>query len=103
MPAMERTFWSAIADWVRLAEKLAGHSVVLMRGHGATVVGTSIRQAVVRSVYAETNAKLQFQALSLSSDVVYLTEAEAETCSVTIDGQLDRAWNMWKAMLDQDG
>lgn len=86
-----------------LAKKLAGHSVVLMRGHGATVVGTSIRQAVVRSVYAETNAKLQFQALSLSSDVAYLTEAEADTCSVTLDGQLDRAWNMWKSMLDRNG
>ncbi|SMF62011.1 HCOMODA/2-hydroxy-3-carboxy-muconic semialdehyde decarboxylase [Xaviernesmea oryzae] len=78
-----------------LARSLGGHSVV-MRGHGLTVVGSTIRQAVFRSVYAEVNAKLQMQAMALSDDVIYLTEEEADTCSSTMDGQLDRAWNLWK-------
>ena len=35
-----------------------------MRGHGSTVVGTSIEQAVYRAIYAEVNAKLQLQAVT---------------------------------------
>ena len=42
-----------------LAEALGTRSAVLMRGHGSTVVGTSIEQALYRAIYAEVNAKLQ--------------------------------------------
>ena len=42
-----------------------------MRGHGSTVVGTSIEQAVYRAIYAEVNARLQLQATQLG-DVTYL-------------------------------
>ena len=49
-----------------LAKSLGQYSIVLMRGHGATMVGTaSIRQAVYRAVYAEKNARLQMEALRL--------------------------------------
>ena len=48
-----------------LAAALGSHSAVLMRGHGSTVVGTSLEQVVYRAVYAEINARLQSQALAL--------------------------------------
>ena len=41
-----------------LARSLGRHSCVLMRGHGSTVVGTSLQQVVYRAIYAEVNAKL---------------------------------------------
>ena len=36
-----------------LAAALGSHSTVLMRGHGSTVVGASVEQAVYRAIYAE--------------------------------------------------
>src|SRR5262245_30528185 len=44
-----------------LAEKLADKQVVLMRGHGATMVGATIPEAVFRAVYATENASIQMQ------------------------------------------
>ena len=41
-----------------LAKKLAQHTVVLMRGHGDTVVGENIRDTVQRAIYTERNAQL---------------------------------------------
>jgi HCOMODA/2-hydroxy-3-carboxy-muconic semialdehyde decarboxylase len=79
-----------------LAESLGDEPLVLMRGHGITIAGATVRQAVFRSVYAELNAKLQMQAMTLTPDIVYLSEAEADNASATIDSQLDRAWNLWK-------
>jgi ribulose-5-phosphate 4-epimerase/fuculose-1-phosphate aldolase len=38
-----------------LARSLGKSALVLMRGHGATVVGSSIREAVFRAVYATVN------------------------------------------------
>jgi ribulose-5-phosphate 4-epimerase/fuculose-1-phosphate aldolase len=79
-----------------LAQSLGKHSIVLMRGHGSTVVGTlNVRQAVYRAVYAEMNARLQSEALRLGSPV-YLTEAEAAGAAQANDNQQDRAWNLWK-------
>ena len=79
-----------------LAQTLGRHNIVLMRGHGSTVVGTlNVRQAVYRAVYAETNARLQSEALRLGSPI-YLTAAEAAGAAQANDNQQDRAWNLWK-------
>ncbi len=40
-----------------LAATLGNSAVVLMRGHGATVVGSSVKEAVFRAVYTMVNAK----------------------------------------------
>jgi ribulose-5-phosphate 4-epimerase/fuculose-1-phosphate aldolase len=77
-----------------LAHTLGDSAVVLMRGHGATVVGGSLRRAVFRAVYAELNASLLAEALRLGP-VTYLTPDEAQTSAATIDGQIDRAWTLW--------
>jgi HCOMODA/2-hydroxy-3-carboxy-muconic semialdehyde decarboxylase len=42
-----------------LAECCGSHNIVLMRGHGSTVIGGSIRQVIYRAVYAELNARYQ--------------------------------------------
>ena len=82
-----------------LAEKLGDQAVVLMRGHGATVVGPSLKAAVYRSVYAEVNAGLQLAALRLG-EPVYLSEAEAIAAYRTNSAQIERAWQLW---LDEIG
>jgi ribulose-5-phosphate 4-epimerase/fuculose-1-phosphate aldolase len=77
-----------------LADHFAGNDIVLMRGHGSTVVGGSIRQAVYRAIYAELNARYQLEAMRLG-DVTYLTEAESRACIATIEGQVQRPWDLW--------
>jgi ribulose-5-phosphate 4-epimerase/fuculose-1-phosphate aldolase len=69
-------------------------AATLMRGHGATVVGISLQQAVYRAVYMEMNARLQSDAMRLG-DVTYLTQAEAQLATETIDGQVQRPWELW--------
>jgi ribulose-5-phosphate 4-epimerase/fuculose-1-phosphate aldolase len=77
-----------------LAASLGDRSTVLMRGHGSTVVGTSIEQAVYRAIYTEVNAKLQLQAVALG-EVNYLNVREAANASSTNDTQLGRTWELW--------
>jgi ribulose-5-phosphate 4-epimerase/fuculose-1-phosphate aldolase len=77
-----------------LAAALGSRSTVLMRGHGSTVVGTSIEQVVYRAIYAEVNAKLQMQAMGLG-EVTYLNEQEAAKAAATNDTQLARVWELW--------
>ena len=78
-----------------LARTLADKPVALMRGHGVTVVGNTVRQVTFRGVYTELNAKLLMQALSLSREVTYLTDEEANAVDATNQAQLDRAWDLW--------
>ena len=77
-----------------LAKSLGKSNCVLMRGHGATVVGNSIEQVVYRSIYAEMNAKLQMQAMHMG-EVTYLNISEAEKASAANDSQIQRSWNLW--------
>lgn len=78
-----------------LARSLGSAAAVLMRGHGSTVVGASLRQAVFRAVYTEVGARLQSEALRLGA-VTYLTEGEAAAASASNDGQIGRAWDLWR-------
>jgi ribulose-5-phosphate 4-epimerase/fuculose-1-phosphate aldolase len=77
-----------------LAEHFDGHDIVLMRGHGSTVIGGSIRQAVYRAVYAELNARYQIEAMRLG-EVTFLTEAESRACVANVEAQVQRPWDLW--------
>lgn len=77
-----------------LAKSLGAHSCVLMRGHGSTVVGTSLEQAVYRAIYAEINAKLQLSAAGLG-DITFLNDEEAQLAADMNDGQIPRSWSLW--------
>ncbi len=78
-----------------LAKSLGQHNCVLMRGHGSTTVGPSIEVAVYRAIYAEINAKLQIQAAALGP-INFLTEEEAALAVATVEGQVVRAWDLWR-------
>ena len=77
-----------------LAQSLGRGPAVLMRGHGSTVVGSNLRQAVFRAVYTEVGARLQTEAMRLGP-VTYLTEEETIATTNTIGTQIDRSWLLW--------
>ncbi|HVB80487.1 MAG TPA: class II aldolase/adducin family protein [Candidatus Binataceae bacterium] len=78
-----------------LAKSLGQGSVVLMRGHGCTVVGSTVRHAVFNAVYTEIGAALQSEAMSLGA-VTYLTREEAAAAAACNAGQIDRSWELWR-------
>lgn len=82
-----------------LARLLGSGTCALMRGHGSTVSGKSIREAVYTAVYLEVNADLQLKASRLGA-VHFLSSGEI----AKITGRLtrakpgegfDRAWEYW--------
>jgi ribulose-5-phosphate 4-epimerase/fuculose-1-phosphate aldolase len=77
-----------------LAQTLGEGVAVLMRGHGSTVVGSSLRQAVFRAVYTEVGARLQTEAMRLGP-VTFLSEEETAATTRTIGTQIDRSWFLW--------
>jgi ribulose-5-phosphate 4-epimerase/fuculose-1-phosphate aldolase len=82
-----------------LAVTLGEGAVVLMRGHGDTVVGPHLREAVARAIYTEVNARLLLQTLSLGRPIAYLGSAEAQEMIRAMDAGpghgIDRVWKMW--------
>ena len=79
-----------------LAESLGQCTCVLMRGHGMTVVGGSVPEAVFRSIYTEMNARLQIQAARLEGPIEFLSEDEGRLSEATNRGTLERPWELWK-------
>jgi ribulose-5-phosphate 4-epimerase/fuculose-1-phosphate aldolase len=74
-----------------LAKTLGRDPVVLMRGHGDTVVGRSVRDATVRTIYTHIDAQAQSAALALSSKITPMNESELEIKS-TENFDADRPW-----------
>jgi ribulose-5-phosphate 4-epimerase/fuculose-1-phosphate aldolase len=79
-----------------LAQTLGDKSVVLMRGHGDVTVGPNVRIAVFRAYYTDVNARLQTQAISLGSEITYLSPEEGAKADQVNFAVLDRVWNLWK-------
>ena len=78
-----------------LARSIGARPSALMRGHGATVVGRSVRHAVFISVYLEVGAKLQMQAMAMG-DIKFLSPGEVDKITARVsDYTLDRAWENW--------
>jgi len=79
-----------------LAKTLGGCTCVLMRGHGMTVVGDGVPEAVYRSIYTEMNAKLQIQAGQLEGPIEFLSDEEGRRSTAANRGTLERPWELWK-------
>jgi ribulose-5-phosphate 4-epimerase/fuculose-1-phosphate aldolase len=78
-----------------LARTLGSAHFVLMRGHGSTAVGPSLKLAVARAIWAESNAKLQAQSMPMG-EVSYMTQGEAAATMATNEALVDRPWALWK-------
>jgi ribulose-5-phosphate 4-epimerase/fuculose-1-phosphate aldolase len=79
-----------------LARKIDDKPVVLMRGHGNVVVGSSVPIVIYRAVYTEVNARLQMQAIALGGPIKYLAPEEGEKTEAVIMTQVRRPWELWK-------
>jgi ribulose-5-phosphate 4-epimerase/fuculose-1-phosphate aldolase len=80
-----------------LAGALGGCNCVLMRGHGMTVIGDSVPEAVFRAIYTEMNARLQLQATQLEGPIEFLSEEEGRRSQASNRGTIERPWELWKA------
>ncbi|KAJ7065415.1 aldolase domain-containing protein [Mycena amicta] len=76
--------------------------LVLMRGHGATLTASSLKLAVFRAIYTQTNARVltSLSALSGGANNVlagarFLNKDECEQATNTNSGQVVRAWDVW--------
>jgi len=78
-----------------LAVTLGSNTVALMRGHGCSVVGRSVREVVFTSVYMEINAEMLIKALQMG-DVVYLSDGEIAAITKARAGfTFERGWENW--------
>ncbi|EFL50273.1 class II aldolase/adducin family protein [Solidesulfovibrio fructosivorans JJ]] len=74
-----------------LARCLDKSALVLMRGHGATVVGASVKEAVFRAIYATLNAQAQPVAMQLGNPT-YLCAQEAFLADDLHRSVMHRPW-----------
>lgn len=82
-----------------LARAVGAGNCVLMRGHGSTVVGKSIREAVYTAVYLEVNAELQWKAKFLGK-AKFLSPGEIAKINSRLShakpGEgFNRSWEYW--------
>ena len=87
-----------------LARALGDHSMVLMRRHGATVVGASLRELVFRSIYSCDNARYLSEAKRLGN-FGPLTPGEIAMAQeiYTRPNTHTRAWEYWATRLAKRG
>jgi ribulose-5-phosphate 4-epimerase/fuculose-1-phosphate aldolase len=86
------------AEAVSLAKCLDRNSIVLMKRHGATVVGGSLREVVFRSIYGCRDALLQTQALQ-HGRIDAFSDEEIDLAGRFPEASLVRAWDYWHARL----
>lgn len=94
------------------------HAVALMRGHGFTVQGSSIQDAVLRAVYTQQNASIQTTALITRAahfglagatagtsgvGVTYLSEKESEGATEMTRWSAMRPWRLWLREVESQG
>jgi HCOMODA/2-hydroxy-3-carboxy-muconic semialdehyde decarboxylase len=78
-----------------LARALGRNVLVLMRRHGATVVGSNLRELVFRTVYSCRNAEYQSRAMLLGQ-ISALSHGETEMAGALANQPgVDRAWEHW--------
>ena len=80
-----------------LAKAIGQCTCVLMRGHGMTVVGSSIPEAVFRTVYTQSNAKIQALAAQLGGPIEFLSDDEGRRATETNRATIERPWELWKS------
>lgn len=81
-----------------LARTLGANPVVLMCGHGETVVGRSVREATVRTIYTHIDAQAQSSAMTLNPNIEALNESELAT-NAAENFDAERPWQNYKQRL----
>ena len=84
------------------ARALGPHWMLLLRRHGASLAGKSVRECVFRSIYTTRNAELQLRAMAIGT-LGPLSAGEAEKCGGHNLGArgVERAWEYWVTRLQK--
>jgi ribulose-5-phosphate 4-epimerase/fuculose-1-phosphate aldolase len=85
-----------------LARALGPHFMVLLRRHGATLAGKTMRECVFRSIYTTHNAELQLRAMAIGT-LGPLSPGEMEKTGGHNMGTrgIERAWEYWSVRLQK--
>jgi HCOMODA/2-hydroxy-3-carboxy-muconic semialdehyde decarboxylase len=87
-----------------LARALGPHWTVLMRRHGATVAGTSLRELTFRTVFCSDNCKLLSQAMAMGHvDSLSPGEAKLTSAHQLRPPSINRAWDYWVRQVEKAG
>lgn len=79
-----------------VARTLGASPALLLVNHGAVVVGSTISEAVGRSIYMEINAEVQTNAMLRGGEVTYY-EAAGELRATGSRSDFGRQWDLWKS------
>jgi ribulose-5-phosphate 4-epimerase/fuculose-1-phosphate aldolase len=85
------------------ARALGPHHMLLLRRHGASLAGKSLRECVFRSIYSTRNAELQLRAMAIGP-LGPLSPGEVEKCgghNLGLRG-VERAWEYWVTRLQKE-
>lgn len=82
-----------------IAHTLGSSKAIILRGHGAVVVGRSIPEVCVLALYLEESARLQVEAMKLGTPM-FVTQQEAERIAKRTfkPASTERAWQHFKAV-----
>jgi hypothetical protein len=112
---------AALASYFSTAAEatVPDHNVVLMRGHGMTVIGPTIQDCVLRAVYTQSNAAIQTTTLltraawrtemaahggSQAIDpIAFLSEEETEAAMEMTRWSAMRPWTLWLREVEAAG
>lgn len=89
------------------------HTVVLMRGHGLTVLAPTIQDCVLRAVYTQKNASIQTTSLTTRAayfgsngapvEIQYLSEDESKAALDMTRWSAMRPWGLWLREVEATG
>jgi ribulose-5-phosphate 4-epimerase/fuculose-1-phosphate aldolase len=81
-----------------MAKLLGGSKALMLRGHGAVVVGQSIREVCMLALFLEESARLQTEAIRLGTPM-FMDRDEAERIAKRTfkPTSVDRAWEHFAA------
>jgi ribulose-5-phosphate 4-epimerase/fuculose-1-phosphate aldolase len=84
------------------ARALGPHFMLLLRRHGASLAGRSVRECVFRSIYSTRNAEVQLRALAIGT-LGPLSAGEVAKCGGHNLGSrgVERAWEYWVTRLQK--
>lgn len=82
----------------QLAAALQGQNGILLRGHGAVVVGATLEQAVLRAIYLELEAQYQLLARAAGTPLFYNPDEAARFRRTTA---VEHAWHYYVEKLQR--
>jgi ribulose-5-phosphate 4-epimerase/fuculose-1-phosphate aldolase len=87
-----------------LAKALGPHWMVLMRRHGATLAGRSVRELVFRTVYSHANAEMQLRSMMIGTVGALSPEERQRGEPRQLQPRpMARAWEYWTTRLQKAG